>query len=494
VNKAIKNLNNMIWFAYIGLMLSYLLFINFKTPLMGEDYAFFIYTDSKGELVKNIIHKFVDFFNFKSSERFNQRIGDTLATLLLNLGNLLGIGKSLFNIMNSIVLFLFFLLIFFFSNCRIPYINSIKDLAVFSVIPVLFLICSFNISEIFFWCDGATNYLWAAVVLLATAIPYRKYLNNKEYTLRKSQIFGYVIVSYIAGFTNENSVPIIILLGGFLILRDFIKGGIKKIPIWLILSVLSMGIGYSILLFSSNTKRRTMVYRNLYNLPENITLKEIKINIKRVVNTFLSGNYRFVIIFFLSLFIFIFILKIFLIKIYGNKQKKLIVINNYNNLIKLLENLFLLLLSSISIIALFFAPYTEKRTFLFLQICIVLVIVRINYLSICIINLQKNKYLKFLPNILFCLLSIMFLYRLSAWSLDYSKFDRLRSESIKNQIAKGKTNIIAKIYPKEINKYLNSREDWIRDITNGGLSCYSRFHGAKNIIWKPYSYEEISTE
>lgn len=262
-------LPQILWFTCLGVMLAYLLFINFKTPFLGEDYAFFIYTDNKIDLMKSILHRVIDHFN-PNNTTFNLRHGDTITMLILNLGNLLSLGKGLFNIFNSILTLLFFMLIFFWGNCRFPNFNSVKDFAVFSVIPVLFLICSFSIGEVFFWCGGSTNYLWCGTILLAAGIPYRKYLNDENYSIKKSLIFGYIVLSYIASWTNENTVPIVILLGGFLLLREFIKNGIKKIPIWLLLSVLSMGIGYSILVFSPNTKRRTMVYREILNLPDRI--------------------------------------------------------------------------------------------------------------------------------------------------------------------------------------------------------------------------------
>jgi hypothetical protein len=529
-----KQISYGVWFAYIILMFAYLLFVNLKTPIIGEDYAFILYANNKSDLLKLIFNKIIDWFNYNSLARFNQRIGDTIATLWLNLGGIFGIGKTLFSILNAIVAFLFFTLIFFWSNCRLPNLKSIKDLAVFSTIPILFLICNFSIGEIFFWCDGSANYLWAGSILLGVAIPYRKYLHDTHYKMKNILIFGYIIVSYIAAFTNENSVPIIILLGGFLILRDLVKKGIKKIPIWLLLSVLSMGIGYSILLFSPNTKRRSLVYRDMFNLPDNMTLGEIKNNIVRVIHTFFDSNYRFIIVFIIIFFLFclyqiklkkltrttlnymniytprsfiilsstigllfiisfithnilrisfaFFILLILLLLIF-------LMLFRLSNHFKLYENLFLLFLSSISIIALFFAPYTEPRTFFFVQIFLLVIIIRINYILLSSFSTMQNKWIKYIPNICLCFLSIIFLNSLLKWTLDYSQFDRLRSESIRRQVQEGKKTVIAKMYPIERNKYLNTREEWIRYIPHSGDN-YTRFHGAKEIVWSLFSYEE----
>jgi hypothetical protein len=61
---------------------------------------------------------------------------------------------------------------------------------------------------------------------------------------------------------------------------------------------------------------------------------------------------------------------------------------------------------------------------------------------------------------------------------------------MKRQIAGGKTSVIAKIYPIERNKYINTREEYIRDINYGGSQFFARFHGADKIFWRNISYEE----
>ena len=473
INK--KNTIITLWFAYIGIMLSYILFINLKTPIIGEDYAFFILKNFSGNIfgkIKYIFYNVIYRF-YPDNNTFNLRIGDTLAVLWLNLGDLFGIGKILFSFLNSIITLLFFILIFFWGNCRLPNIKSIKDLAIFSTIPVLFLICSNSIGEIFFWCSCALNYLWAGVILLGTAIPYRKYLHDEKYKMKNKMLLSYVMASYLAGLTNENTVPIIILLGAFLLLRSFIKNGIKKIPIWLLLSVLSMGISYSILLFSPNTKRRTIVYRNMFNLPENMSINEVKDNIKRVIYSFINNNYKFIILFFIAFFIFFTILFYQLKK---NKLKKIILI--FTNIY---ENMFVLFLSSISVIALFFAPYTEIRSFFFVQIFIIIFITQIN--KVILYVLPDNKY-KYLPNICFCLLSLVFISRLTFWTLDYSKFDSNREKSIQIQKNDAKLPIVVKKYYIERNKYLNTREIWTSEPAYGGSFYYARYHDADNIIWE----------
>jgi hypothetical protein len=372
--------------------------------------------------------------------------------------------------------------------------------------------------------------------LLGVALPYRKYLHDENYKMKNILIFGYVIASYITAFTNENTVPIIILLGGFLILRDLIKKGIKNIPVWLVLSVLSMGVGYSLFIFSPNTKRRTMVYRDMFNLPEKMSLDEVKNNIERVIRSFIDSNYRFIIIFIISIFIlclfyfikykkhnqpfinyakenkhYLFLILnitiwiLFIISFINHKYLRVgfscsilllsnfviyVLISRCLENIKLYENIFLSLLSSISIVAMFFVPYTEIRTFFGVQIFLILIVIRINYILLASFPDGMNKYLKYIPNICFCLISIIFLKLLLTWTLDYSQFNSLRSESIRKQVAEGNTTVIAKKYTTEKNKYINTREVWISDNEYGGSLAYLKFHGGNNIVWNMLSYEE----
>jgi len=486
-----KQMINKLWFVYIGLLMTFLLFTNIKTPLMGEDYGFILNKNNKILLIKQIYNNIINIF-FPNHESWNIRIGETLTSLWLNLGYFLGVGKTLFSILNAIVAFLFFIIIYFWTNCRLPNIDNINDLFLFSSIPILFLICSFSLGEIFFWCDGSTNYLWSGTILLGVALPYRKYLNDLNYKMKNNKIFGYMIVSYIAGFTNENTVPIIILLGVFLLFRDIVMERYKNIPAWLIYSILSMGAGYSILLFSPSTKKRTIVYRNMFNLPEKMSIDELNNNFINVVSSFISSNYMYLLFLFLGFIC-------LLIIIYINSKKNEIGNVSHNFLLDIksnifIENILLFTISIISIIALFFSPYTEPRSFLFIQVFIIILIIQLNSMLLYTSFSGIKKYIIYLPNICFSFISIFFIFQLSFWTLDYSKFDRLRSESIKKQIEEGKKFIIAKKYKIESNRYLNTRESWIRDTEYGGEYCYKKYHTIENITWRMSSYEEEAME
>ncbi|MCL2763704.1 MAG: DUF6056 family protein [Treponema sp.] len=532
-NNMISNIkiSHILWFVYIVIIFTYLLIINIKTPIIGEDFAHLYYNENNSELIKSIINGVLAKLNPGDLTFFNLRHGDTFVQLWLNLGVLFGIGKHLFSVLNVIITIIFFLLIYFWSNCRLPDIKSFNDLVIFMTIPLLFLICSYSIGELFFWCSGAAGYIWTSTILLSVAMPYRKYLNDDSYRMKNIYIFIYMLLSYYAAFTNENTVPVIILLGGFLLLRDIIKKGIKNISIWLLLSVLSMGAGYSVLIFSPNTARRTLVYRDMFNLPEKISFNEIKNNMDRVIQLFLESNYRFIILFFICLFIglliyFIYnkkninigmnikaiilcitigfmlilpfirdnILRIIIIGIFINGLVFIILfINRKNDKIKILyDNYFILLISLISIITLFFAPYTEIRSFIFIQIFIITIIIRINNEVLYISLKEKNNIIKYIPNFCISLISIFYIIRLTTWTFDYYDFNKMRMESINNQIRLGETNIIAKIYHTERNKYINTREEWIKDSRYGGQWYYTRYLNIDNIVWSILSYEEMT--
>jgi hypothetical protein len=475
----IKNqTTKLFWFLYIAVLFIYLLFINIMTPMMGEDFALINSSDNKIELSKSLLKSIKNAFN-PYSPNFNLRLGDTLSSILQNTGKLFGIGKILFDILNTIVILIFITLIFFWSYCRLPNINDLNDLLSFSLIPSIILICSFSIGEIFFWLTGATNYLWCGTILLSIGVPYRKYLNNELYTIKSSFIPVFIIFSFIAGFTNENTVPIIILLGGFLLLKDIIKKGIKKIPLWLFTSILSMGIGYSILIFSPNTKRRSAFYREFLSLPENITINEIVDNTKGVILSFISGNIVFIILLFIVSLFFLFYL------IY-KKSENNITLNYSNNIIY--ENIFLLFISSISVIALFFAPYREIRSFFFVQLFIIILFLQFNNFFISNIKNGIQKYLIYIPAIFLSVLSLYFLVQFTYWTLDFSKFTRERNVSIINQINNGNKDIIVNLYKINRNKYINTRE--ISIIDDGGIFFNSIVRNVNNITWENVIYKE----
>ena len=403
----------------MSVLFLFLLLINFLTPFMGEDYAL---------ISPNLL------WQLNPVKAWNLRLGDTFTTLFL-----FGCQKIVFNFVNAAMAIAFAFLLFFWGKCRLPKKTSFSDLVVFLLGFALFYVCSANLGEIFFWCDGATNYLWTCVILFTLCAPYRKALTDDTYVFTKKWylIVPYVIACFFAGWTNENSVPIMILLAGFILLKKLIKGGLKNLPIWLLTSVFLLGIGYAVLVFSPSTQNRSAFYRTFANLPKHMDLLELLKNAARVLGYFFYSN---------AVLLIVVILLLVTIKAWKIKSTK--------------ANAFMILLSLISIIVLFFNCYTENRSFLFVQFFVIAYVIGV--FSKAIKELPTAKLRLIIPAVVMSILlvySFISTYRTYSW---YYEYDKARSADIRKQVADGKT-IVEFTSTKHKDRYLNTREDYLID-------------------------------
>ena len=445
------------WIITISGMFLFLLLINFFTPFMGEDYAL-IYSNE--EWLPNLLHQ-LDPIN-----AWSLRLGDTFTTLVF-----FGCQKVLFNFINTAMIVAFTFLLFFWGKGRMPKKESLSDLAAFLLGFALFYVCSANIGEIFFWASGATNYLWSCVMLFAVCAPFRKALADDSFVFTKKWylILLYVFVCFFAGWTNENSVPIMILLGGFVLLKKLIRGGFKNLPIWLLSSVFSLGIGYAVLAFSPSTKNRAAAYRLWAGLPEKMNFAELIENARRVVGAFFESNAKFLLV--------ILLIVIFL-SLWKTKR------NEANRA----SNIFMIALSSVSVAVLFFNCYTENRSFMFVQFLIISYVIGVfsekaeqNPLFEKI-KLISPKLRQVIPAVLMFVLlvhSLFCTFNVYSW---YHEFDKNRSADIRAQVAEDKETVEF-TNANHKSRYLNTREDYLT--MEIGYIKYKWHHGVKEgIIFK----------
>ncbi|MBB4034531.1 hypothetical protein GGR21_000418 [Dysgonomonas hofstadii] len=100
-----------------------------------------------------------------------------------------------------------------------------------------------------FWITGSANYLWGTFILLLFLYPYyTRFLNGRENdpdTVFKSVIF--FITGIIAGWTNENTVPPILLMIFFLGIYLYRK---RELPRWMIFGFIGLCVGYLIMVLA----------------------------------------------------------------------------------------------------------------------------------------------------------------------------------------------------------------------------------------------------
>jgi len=229
-----------LYFITFSILFSYILILNQYYPYMADDY-------SKISYLK--VFK-IDQFNsvLKMSKQtyltWNPRIGDYFFSYLS-----VWLGDEIFNILNTIITISLAVILFVIANGKRPNIYSFRDY--FSLLFIFFAYTMFctKTKETLFWLSGATNYLWGAWLLFIFLIPYRYLMTEKNFikntTLSSSIIF---LIGFMAGQTNENSVPIIFIL--IIILFFYLVKTKKNIPGWYYFGFTGFFLGM-IIFFSS---------------------------------------------------------------------------------------------------------------------------------------------------------------------------------------------------------------------------------------------------
>ena len=321
-------------------MVVIVLILNFKTPLMGEDMVLRVFNINGPQ--KNVIFSSLVSRIYHQSILWNARIGEQIS-IIFSL-----FDKTIFNVFNTIYIYISILLIFFYAFKRV--VGSSRDIIfVFCIFSMIFLFqpC---LGEIFFWRTGSTNYLWGLCILLLFSIPLLfMYYHNKDVLENRRLIVKiiYVLMGVFAGLTNENTVICCLLI----YIALFVKQ--KKRPIYIYLSCLTTFLSYSFLLFGPSTRIRRETYLNMYGV--NI----YRDNLIRILWLFFRSHIWYVV------FVLIFSICILLLR---NTISSDILLNLKRNVIMLLTSL-------VSLIPLIVVPYTEERSFLLIDffICVVLI-------------------------------------------------------------------------------------------------------------------------
>ncbi len=150
---------------------------------------------------------------------------------------------------------------------------------------IFFVIWSFTpgFSPVFFWLDGACNYLWTTIILLAFLIPYIHkcyYLTEK---LERQNSFSTVMFlsGLFAGWTNENSICWIILILTFFLIACKKHG---EAECWMYAGIAGLIVGYSLLMLAPGNTVRLYAEQNGFDW---LSIQAIKEKMKTLLMVFL---------------------------------------------------------------------------------------------------------------------------------------------------------------------------------------------------------------
>ena len=356
-----------ILYIFIVIFLGFFLLINFFTPLMAEDYVLTVFPKDyhPGSMFETIGTMFAR-IQFQMID-WNVRIGDQLSIAFSCF------DKAVFNILNSVMAVLFIIAIYIYTFKKNPFKSSKSWF--FLLLGFAFIVVfQPALGEIFFWRTGSTNYLWSICLLLFFALPLRFYVGRHRRNILHNKVFIllHTILGFIAGFTNENTIIFILLLYAIVIIHDLVKK--KKLPFWMISSMISLAVGYIILLTCPSTVHRIAYYYSQQGNPS-LTIGDYFQRAADIISVFFESNLVLIIT---VVILAAMILIQYLIRSVKNKTGppnypvKLARLYAYRAPDSLIaENTMLLLLSFVSAAALVLSPYLEIRAFLLIDFFLV---------------------------------------------------------------------------------------------------------------------------
>jgi len=234
-------INGILFGGILVITFCIMLFLNFKTPLIADDYVYTLIFGTTTPLtgIGDIIRSQWSYY-FSWGGRV---VAGSLTQLFLFW------GKDSFNIINSICYIVFVLAIYFNAVGR----KIRPGMLLLVTILIWFFVPMFGQTVI--WLTGASNYLWCGTLILLAVLPFRLY-EERQTKILKSIGFALVMIPlfFLSGITNENTAGgmiLIMLLFCFLYYKREIK-----IPVFAYTGLFFSICGYLIMFFAPGNELR----------------------------------------------------------------------------------------------------------------------------------------------------------------------------------------------------------------------------------------------
>lgn len=209
--------------------------LNVLTPLIADDYSYSLGRHSLSDVAQTT---YDEYFNWGG------RITGYFFAFFW-----LFIGKSIFNIANTVIYCLFIFLIQFHITGKAKH-NPLMFLAI--NIFLWFFVPAWG--QNFLWLCGSCIYLWTTTLILLFLIPFRKKQDDINYKLNIPLSILFFFLGLLAGCSTENAAAAIFLL---LIFYFAVKAIDKrKIYLFEILGTLGFLIGFLLLILAPGNEIR----------------------------------------------------------------------------------------------------------------------------------------------------------------------------------------------------------------------------------------------
>ena len=436
-------------------LVSTVLWMNFKTPMMGEDFALSInYKQKVGLSLSEKIPRVFQYIVYHA-KTWNTRIGEVLAIVFLSL------DKAIFNVLNTSFFITLSLLTTLFALRNQDAKDIWKVLFFTSFSMIIYLVFLPALGESVFWLTGSTNYLWALVFQISFLFLYDKWLEPSSRVKKMLQCIFMSVLGISAGLSNENTGIVIILL---CITAAFIQKrvNIRKVSLGNNIGLLFFILGYIYLLSAPSTQMRRAYYNQVYGINK-LGLPLLLHRMITILSQFIS-QYK-------ALLLAVGILFIFLL-IVNNARPKSTNFDMSNNL----RNYLLVVFSFISIFDMIVVPYYEIRSAMLVGFSLTTL-----FVAFLARFYKTNTSVAFLISL--ALFSFYMAFSINTLPL-YSRFYREAEERDKSMIIASQSQnnhvILSRFETRESQRTLNTRESYLVN----SIDAYKRYYGLDSISFK----------
>ena len=233
------------WICVAGVF-TVMFFLNFFTPLIADDYSY-----SLNRITGEPISSIMDIFQSQYDHYFTWG-GRSVVHFLAQL--FLWIGKPFFTIINTFAYTAFSLILYKHACCGKkgyqPFLYLLINLGIWFLMPVF--------GQTTLWLVGSCNYLWGSLIIFGFLLPYRTYLEYGPGKMDKVLIPIWLILGILAGWCNENTSAMAVMLTIFFLILHKVQQ--KRIPIWGITGLVGVISGFIIMMAAPGNYVRSAVF------------------------------------------------------------------------------------------------------------------------------------------------------------------------------------------------------------------------------------------
>lgn len=242
-----KTLNIIAVFLVSAIIIAFISYLNFLTPLFADDFSYSVSFVTKAPVTS--------FFGIIKSQYLHyfttngRSVVHTLAQLLL------AIGKPKLNIINGLAFFTMIVLICYHATGELRKIKPWQIIFVFAAL--WFFTPHFGGS--YLWIMGSANYMYSPQIILLFLIPYGKFLRNNKVVKKgkRASVLCSVLMflfGIIAGWTNENTTIALIFMVASINIFALVSK--KKPYLWMWCGLVGNAVGAALLFFSPAQAKR----------------------------------------------------------------------------------------------------------------------------------------------------------------------------------------------------------------------------------------------